>query len=101
MFKKVGKKYNLSVKNTFKGHVGLLLLKGESHYVLIKDFNRFMYNQTLHRDKKLFCHYCLQSFINKEIIKRHANDCVEINLKQVNKMPKKVKLLNFKKMKGN
>ena len=51
--------------------------------------------------KKFFCHYCLQSFSSKEIIKRHGNDCVEINLKQVNKIPKKVELLNFKKMKGN
>ena len=28
------------------------------HYVLIKDFNTFMYDYTLHRGRKHFCHFC-------------------------------------------
>ena len=47
-------------KNTFKKHVDLLLIEeeGKSQYVLIKDFNTFMYNQTLHHDRKHFgCYY--------------------------------------------
>lgn len=37
-------------------HVHLLLIEYEvvSHYVLMKDFNRFMYSQMLHRDRKHF-----------------------------------------------
>ena len=31
------------------------------HYVLIKDFNIFMYYYTLHRGGTRFCHYCLQA----------------------------------------
>ena len=34
----------------------LLITKSDKrHYVLIKDFDRFMYNQTLHKEKKHFC----------------------------------------------
>ena len=41
----------------------------KNHYVLIKDFNKFMYNQTKHKDKKHFCMYCLQNFTTEKIIK--------------------------------
>ena len=27
--------------------------KGDSHYAYIKDFNRFMYNQTKHKEKNI------------------------------------------------
>ena len=42
-------------------NVDLLLIKEalKKHYVLIKDFNRFMYEYTLHRGRKYFCRYCL------------------------------------------
>ena len=44
-----------------KKHVDLLLIGEEEkrHYVLIKDFNTFMYDHTLHRRRKHFCRYCL------------------------------------------
>lgn len=49
---------------TFKKHVNLLSLKrkDKKHYVLIKDFITFMYNHSLHREKKHFRHYCLPDF---------------------------------------
>ena len=31
-----------------------------NHYVLIKNFNKFMYNQTKHKERKHFCMHCLQ-----------------------------------------
>ena len=41
----------------------LLITKGkEQHYVLIKDFNKFLDNQTKHKARKYFCMYCLQCF---------------------------------------
>ena len=51
-------------KEEFQDHMELLLItKGENkHYVLIKDFNKFMYKQTKHKERKHFCMYCLQCF---------------------------------------
>ena len=41
----------------------LLITKGkEQHYVLIKDFNKFMYNQTKHKERKHFLYVLLAVF---------------------------------------
>ena len=48
-------------KDDLKKHVHLLSKgeKAKQYYVLIKVFNTFMYNYTLHRGrKKHFCPYC-------------------------------------------
>ena len=44
-------------KETFKDQMNLLLITKdeEKHYVLIKDFNAFMYNQSKHIERKHFC----------------------------------------------
>ena len=42
--------------------------EGSRHYVLIKDFNSFMYYHTLHRGRKHFFRYCLQAFRTEEIL---------------------------------
>ena len=62
--------------------------------VLIKYFNTFMYDHTLHRERKDFCRYSLQSFSAEEILKCHINDCFKINGKQRIIMPKKVNALD-------
>ena len=52
-------------KNHFQEkHFNLLLIeeKGKRYYVIIKDFNTFIYNHTLHRGSKQFCRYYLQAF---------------------------------------
>jgi len=51
-------------KEKFEDHLNLLLITNEEkqHYVLIKDFNQFMYNQTKHEHRKYFCMHCLQCF---------------------------------------
>ena len=49
------KKSDLYIKKCYEEHVDLLL-RGENdkwQYVLIKDFNTFMYDYTLHRGRKL------------------------------------------------
>ena len=69
-----------------------LLLAGEEakrHYVLIKDFNTFMCDHTLHRGRKYFCYYCLQALSAEEILKCHMKDYFKINSKQMIKIPKK------------
>ena len=61
-------------------------MKDQFHYILIKDYNIFMYSQTLHRDRKDFCRYWLQSFINAQILERRVNYCFEINGKRMVKL---------------
>ena len=53
-------------------HVDLLLIgdEGKRHDVLIKDFNTFTYDNTLHRGRKHFWRYCLQAFSTEEIFKK-------------------------------
>ena len=55
-------------KETFEDQMNLLLITKDEkkHYVLIKDFNAFMYNQSKHKERKHFCMYCLQCFSSEE-----------------------------------
>ena len=49
-------------KEIYKDCMNLLLITEETktHYVLMKDFNNFLYiNQTKHKERKHFCMYCL------------------------------------------
>ena len=82
-------------------HVDLLLIgKEKKHYVLIHDYNRFMYDYSLYHRRKYFCHYCLHPFITEEILKRQIKDCFKINNKQTIKISKKaeyVKCKNFER----
>ena len=83
-------------KKSFKGHVDLLLIKEEKrHYVLITDFNTFMYDPTLNRGRSHFCCYCLHVCSAAKILKRHANDYLNINGKQMIKLPKKGEYVRF------
>ena len=75
----------------------LLITEGENnHYVLIKDFNKFMYNQTKHEHRKYFCMYCLQCFSREDVLTEHKNNCILINGKQAIQMPEKGHIVNFK-----
>ena len=78
----------------------LLITENENnHYVLIKDFNRFMYNQTKHKDRKHFCMHCLQCFSSDRVLNNHKEICIQINGTQAVNMPTKdnniVKFNNF------
>ena len=59
-------------------HVDSLLIDGKEKkpYVLIKDFNTFMYDQTLHPGRKRFCRYCLKAFSRK--INKNENNVIHI-----------------------
>jgi len=71
------------------------------HYVLIKDFNKLMYNQTKHKESKHFCMYCLQCFSSERILIKHKDNCIQVNGEQAVKMPDKdnnlLKFNNFHK----
>ena len=77
-------------KETFEDQMNLLLITEDEkkHYVLIKDFNAFMYNQTKHKDKKHFCMFCLQCFSSERILANHVNNCLTVNGAQAINMPK-------------
>ena len=55
-----------------------------------------MYDHTLHRGSKHFCHYCLHAFIKKEILKRHIKNSFKINDKWRITIPKKRENVEFK-----
>ena len=78
-------------KEKYQDHMELLLItEGENkHYVLIKDFNKFMFKQSKYEHKKHFCMNCLQCFSREDILTEHINNCISINGKQAIKMPEK------------
>ena len=80
----------------------LLITENENkHYVLIKDFNKFMYNQTKHKERKHFCMHCLQCFSSERVLTDHKENCIQVNGTQAIKMPTKddniLKFNNFHK----
>ena len=90
-------------KEKHEDHMELLLItKDENkHYVLIKDFNKFMFNQTKHKERKHFCMHCLQCFSSERVLKEHKENCIQVNGTQAVKMPDKdnniLKFENFHK----
>ena len=62
----------------------LLLLIGnnKSHYVQIKDFNRFMFHKTKNKNKKQFCKSCLRCFSSENVLIKHKENCLSNNGKQ-------------------
>ena len=69
---------------TFKSSIDLLLLiiDDKSHYVYIKDFNTFMFHKTKNKNKKWFCKNCLQCFSSENVLIKHKEDCLSINVQQ-------------------
>ena len=53
----------------FEDSIDLLLLTDDnkSHYVYIKDFNRFMFHKTKNKNKKWFYKNCLQCFSSESV----------------------------------
>ena len=78
-------------KEKYKDHMELLLItKDENkHYVLIKDFNKFMFNQTKNKNKKHFCMQCMQCFSSERVLNNHKDICIQVNGAQAVKMPDK------------
>ena len=84
------------VLKTFQEENSYLRKTFAKHYVLIKDFNKFMYNQTKHEHRKYFCMYCLQCFSREDVLAEHKNNCISINGKQAIKMPEEGDKVYFK-----
>ena len=69
----------------------LLLCKNDnnSHYVHIKDFDRFMFHKTKNKNKKWFCKSYLLCFSSENILTKHRKDCLNINAKQSARLKKR------------
>ena len=65
----------------FEDSIDLLLPidDDKSHYVCIKDFNRFMFHKTKNKNKKWFWKSCLQCFSSKNVLTEYKEDCLIIN----------------------
>ena len=90
-------------KEKYEDCINLLLITEEKnkHYVLIKDFNNFMYNKTKHKERKHFCMHCLQCFSSERVLSDHKDNCITVNGTQAVKMSDKdnniLKYNNFHK----
>ena len=78
--------------------MNLLLITEETktHYVLIKYFNKFMYNQTKHKKRKHFHMYCLQCFSSEKGLTNQKEICLQVNGEQAINMPEKGSKVKFK-----
>lgn len=56
-------------KEQFHDHLNLLMII--INIVVIKDFNRFCYDQTKHEHRKSGGMYCLQFFTKQDILHKH------------------------------
>lgn len=74
----------------------LLLTKGgDSHYVLITDFDKFMYGVTKSRTKRRHCMRCLQRFSSVRILDKHKEVCKSVNGVQRVTMPEDGSVVKF------
>ena len=65
----------------FEDSMDLLFLNDDdkSHYVYIKDFDRFMFRKTKNKNKKWFCGSCSQCFSSENVLIKHKENCLGIN----------------------
>ena len=74
----------------------LLINNNKSHYVYIKDFNRFMFHKTKNKNKKWLYTSCLQCFSSKNVLIKHKENCLSTNGKQSVKLEEGIiKLENY------
>ena len=74
----------------FEDSIDLLFLidDDKSHYVYIKNFDRFMFHKTKTTYRKWFCRSCLQCFSSENVLIKHNENCLGINGKQSVKLEK-------------
>ena len=72
----------------------------KSHYVLIKNFDRFMSSFTKYKARKYFCLSCLHCCCSQRTLEMHREDCLAINGTQAIKMPPEGSKINFQNHKN-
>ena len=66
----------------------LFIDDNKSHYVYIKNSDRFMFHKTKNKNIKWFCRSCLQFFSSENVLIKHKENCLSINGKQSVKLEK-------------
>ena len=66
----------------------LLIDDNKSHYVYIKDFDRFTFHKAKNKNKEWFCRSCLQCFSSGSVLIKHKENSLSINGKQSVKLKK-------------
>ena len=74
----------------FETSIDLLFLTDDdqSHYVYIKDFDRFAFHKTKNKNQKWFCRSCFQCFSRENMLIKHEKNYLSINDKQSVKLEK-------------
>ena len=57
----------------------LIINENKSHYVYIKDFDRFIFHKTKNKNKKQFYKSCFPCFSGKDVLTEHKEVCLSIN----------------------
>ena len=57
----------------------LVIDENKSHYVYIRNFDRFIFHKTKNKNKKYFCKSCLQCFSSKNVLTERKKVCLSIN----------------------
>ena len=57
----------------------LVINENKSHYVYIRNFDRFIFHKTKNKNKKYFCKSCLQCFSSKNVLTERKKVCLSIN----------------------
>ena len=57
--------------------INMLLIEkaGKFHYTWIKNFNRLLYDQSKHRERKYFCDRCLHGYVREDTMESHRPEC--------------------------
>ena len=54
----------------------LIIDEKKSHYVYIKDFDRFIFHKTKKKNKRYSCKICLQCFSSTNVLNEHKKVCL-------------------------
>ena len=66
------------------------------YFILIKNFNTFIYDHTLHCEGQQFCSFCLQGFSTERILKCHKKTALKLMVNKQSKCLKKGEYVKFK-----
>ena len=69
--------YHLSKQPKAMPRINLLLIEkaGNFHYTWIKNFNRLLYDQSKHKERKHLCERCLHGYTREDLLEAHKPEC--------------------------
>ena len=69
--------YHLSKQPEAMPRINLLLIEkaGNFHYTWIKNFNRLLYDQRKHKERKHLCERCLHGYTREDLLEAHKPEC--------------------------